>query len=407
MTLYEKIPKLLKYGLIAGGLMLGGLGIITAVKPANVPSKLEQKITINYKDPIEQFFAERPITYIDYERINYGEIPKEKINVPEDFNERIRNYNLFKPKFKNQNKFEEDVLKEAEKLGYNQKNLENLTPQQAIKCVLDIVTSRFQYLDVDNDQEFIQKNGKHLKFDEYFALGKGDCDKYSAAFMAVFDIIKKTNPNLQNIYASGHDLGGNTINHAWNSLILLTKEKTLVTHIDPTAYDAGGELQAKKGSHIPKDNTEFLANFFLAVEANSMCYEKSELLFNRATVLDEKAFLISIMTENCIGLKDNQKMKSVRKKYETLCSQGLKDEELGAKITYGLFNIESNTKNQKTAEAYYQELSKKYPNSEYRIMASRELELLKMEEYLEQMEKFTNQMKKDTEEIIKTFPQIK
>jgi hypothetical protein len=178
---------------------------------------------------------------ITYHNFNKLQIPesKEKLPIPLDLTRFfIESYNL--PKIKNPKRFRKQVLQEAKKLGKSLEDISTMSPKDSIKLAVDIVSQKMTWTDVDPHLgAFAIKHGIGLPHDKYFELGQGDCDKYARITQAIHEIFKKENQALKNIYlTSGSELGGRDIKHEWNSILVLTKDGILISHIDPVFYDS-------------------------------------------------------------------------------------------------------------------------------------------------------------------------
>jgi len=259
-----EVKKRSRFGYYAACTLLGFVLGCGCKEPNTPKDSRDEKPSISKTkkkslfDIVKTYSEPKPIVYSDFSEIDFDSIPIEKIKLPSDLGGLDRHllhgksYGGFKPKISNAETLKKLIFAEASKLDYDIKRISALSAKDAIMLSVEIVASRMKYHLVDSDHDFIVKHGSHLPIDEYFELGLGDCDKYSGALMAVFELIKKNNSNLENVYVT-RDLGGLSIPHSWNNITLLTKDKVILTHIDPTFYDNGGELEAKRVTHIPEN----------------------------------------------------------------------------------------------------------------------------------------------------------
>lgn len=203
------------------------------------------------------------VQYSSLDNLNKLNFTKKKIKVPKDLAFLLiveGNNNIIK----NPEKFANEVYFNASKLGYDSEDIKNLKPKEAINLAADIVTSKLEYETID------------LKFnylDDLFEIGKGDCDVYSGLTKEIFNLFKKENPRLENVYVgSVLDLKAK---HAYNNVVLLTPEKAYFCYLDPTLYRGKYGLEAfPKASPIEifKDNLANLKE--ITQEAESQIFTK-------------------------------------------------------------------------------------------------------------------------------------
>lgn len=220
--------------------------VITEVKWFIIAPKTSEKYGTN-------------IEYYDFSKIPFETIPEKGIKVPRDLENILKRT---KPSIASEKTFKELVLQEAEKIGYSETDLSKLSCKKAVEATVDITANRIKYHSVDSDIDFIKKYGNDITHDRYFEIGLGDCDKYAAITIGVFDIIKENNNNLKNVYLSNSTLGGDLQLHEWNSLVILKEDAMMLSHLDPTFYDNGGELEAREGYHIHLNKKLFLGRFY-------------------------------------------------------------------------------------------------------------------------------------------------
>jgi len=307
----------------------------------------------------------KPLVYCDFPEIDFGSLPAEKVDVPDDLTslKRFQKNNgqefsyYWNPRMSSPKTLEKLALAEASKLGHDLEGISTLSAKDAIMLGVEIVASRMEYAYVDEDEDFIAKHGKVLPIDKYFELGKGDCDKYSAALISVFRLIKKHNPNLRNVYMA-RDLGGIDPGHSWNNIIFLTKDGIILTHIDPTWYDGGDDLEAKRGVHIPEKDKELFAQFYSKVGNYQKSYDFYSQILNETENTSEKARFLLRMAYVADQLSDKPKMDNVREQYLGLGAQEGLD-----KILYHSWQVEKEAGNDDEAEKFKQDLIDKCPDS--------------------------------------------
>ncbi len=188
------------------------------------------------------------IVYKDYSKISWEQVDSNKINI-----KNLENM-LAKPEIANKKTFKDTVFAEAEKLGYTKKEIKNLKAEEAVNLTGYIVVNRYEY---DHTEAYKILNDKdsllhslHSNNDFYFFRKLGVCNDYSWSFIEVFDLIKKENKNLNNIYAKRKEGLMEYENHAWNQLLFLTKDSLFILDIDITNYDNGGKLEAIKNIYF-------------------------------------------------------------------------------------------------------------------------------------------------------------
>ncbi len=228
----------------------------------------------------------REVYGVNIEYKNFSEMDDYLKNVqpgpiPNDLEKYIFNKH-HRPRIENPERFQREVWEEAERLGYLEGSAPYLGIKESIMLAVKISVSQFVYFDVDHDKKFIEKHGSFLPIDEYFHLRLGDCDKYRDATIAIFDMIKVVNPRLENVYLSTELLGGNgDAPHAWVSIIIAEKDRLVLSHIDPTFYDAGQPLDAEE-FHISLQNDYYIASFYLEISETVSDFEFVLPLFNEA-----------------------------------------------------------------------------------------------------------------------------
>lgn len=205
------------------------------------------------------------IIYYDFSKIPDNLILDTKIRLPEDL-EKFLYYKYNNPAIENPSRFEQEVWEEANKLGYTPDKFRNANFREAIMATVEIVVSRLTPYRVDKETDFVEKYGRHLSDDTYFHLKLGDCDKYRNNTIGVFNIVKKLNPKLQNVYLSIQELGGNFgTSHAWVSVVILQHNYLVLSHIDPTFYDTGGGPFEADDFHICLEHNIFIGYFYRAL----------------------------------------------------------------------------------------------------------------------------------------------
>ena len=281
----QMIKNLLTSILLAGGSMIYG-----------------QNSNDSYKK-ISELYGEKGerIEYKDYSKIPWQQLDTNeiKINNLEEI--------VIEQKVKNKESYKDTIFSQAKKLGYDKEKIKNLSAKEAIELAISIDTSRYEYCLTYQDSSFIKKHGKdRLSEDEYFSIGLGKCNNYSESFKSIINELKTINKNLKNVYAinkEGRDDSDwrKQLNHAWNQLILLTKDSLYFSDIDITNCDAnkGNMLEAKYFDFEDESKTSTLIKLY---------HQESEIIHSLDTTLwtkidnsvknldKEKEFTISFIT---------------------------------------------------------------------------------------------------------------
>jgi len=206
--------------------------------------------------------------YYDFSRLPDPRslVLNEEIPLPSDLKKFI-DTDLKSIRIKDKDAFEKEFWKEATKLGYSRQQLEIADYRIVIRAIMDVVASRITYLEVDSEKkagDFIRQYGIFIPKDEYFRLGKGDCDKYRDISIAIYYLFfKDKNPQLKNIYLCSQ-IGGNSQPHAWVAILIPQRSYLLVSHCDPTFYDSGAipNLDADDYHVCLYPFNVFLGNFY-------------------------------------------------------------------------------------------------------------------------------------------------
>ncbi len=211
--------------------------LLTGILLAGSSLVYGQNSNENYKKISELYGKQgERIAYKNYSQIPWNQLDTNKIKMND-----LEGV-LVKPEIENKEGFRDSVFAEAEKLGYTKKEIEKLNPKEAVNLAVDIVASRYEYdyaearkhtkMRYEKDTSTCLHN-VHKDNDFFFFRKLGVCSEYRDSFIEVFDLIKKENKNLNNIYTARREGG----NHGWNQLIILTKDSLFLSDIDPTNYD--------------------------------------------------------------------------------------------------------------------------------------------------------------------------
>lgn len=301
------------------------------------------------------------IIYQNLSDIDFSSLPAEKIRIPSDLENAME-----KPKVENHALLEKIVFEDVSKFGYKIGDIGKLQAKEAIDLAVKIVCKRLKYLDVDNDEKFIKKHGEDLSIEKYLEIGKGDCDKYADAFTVIFNLIKRMNYNLKNVYVSNNDLGGNIQLHKWNSLVFVEEDKLVLTHIDTTSYDNKGKLEGERGYHLPEDNDLLLAKFYKTVNGFAPSYDLYEKALQRCGTMGCKAEILDDMCFDAFMLGDGQRLGHAREQFLNLASDIDLINNFGAyysSILFYSYNMEEKKGDKDKAERFKGELLKKFPDS--------------------------------------------
>lgn len=308
------------------------------------------------------------IIYYDFFKIPDNLIIDIGIKLPHDLKKFLKS-KWNSPGIKNRSHFEQEVWEEANKLGYTPDKVKNMGVKEAIMAAVKIVASRLTFCYVDRD-DFAEKHGAFLPHDVYFHLKLGDCDKYRGITIGVFNIIKKLNLKLQNVYLSTEELGGNSgTGHAWVSVVIPQHNYLVLSHIDPTFYDTSGGLFEKGDSYICLEHNIFIAYFYKSLYGYDNYIYAYQILEEgclkvknkkqRERILSDMSFIVGVISihKPKIAL---DKILQVLKQYET---EGF-TENLDA-VLYRAYQVHLEAGNKIEAEKYKQRLLKEFPNSHW------------------------------------------
>jgi hypothetical protein len=119
------------------------------------------------------------IAFRKLEDIPWDKVPNERIKTTNY----IPNVSLYQVSFKEE--FKNQVLIEANKLGYTLDSLTNMEPLDLINTIARIDTNRINYEEeVPEEYGFLHRANDRLKSFTY--TGKGDCDKFTTTFSGIF-----------------------------------------------------------------------------------------------------------------------------------------------------------------------------------------------------------------------------
>lgn len=303
------------------------------------------------------------IIYMNFSDIDFNSLTSMPIEIPSDLED-----SLEQPNVENWQLLENIMFGEASKLGYDMEDIGQLSAKEAIDLSVKIVCKRLKYFDVDWDEKFIKKYGAHLPIERYLEIGKGDCDKYADAFLAIFNMMKRINPHLKNVYASDGSLGGNILMHKWNSLVFLEEDKIFLTHIDLTAYDNKGSLEGKIDIHVPEDKDLLLAQVYMEIADFSHSYDFYGRVLDKCGTVECKAETLDSMIFLAYMMEDREKADFVRKEFLQLGPEELLCGALGRyyeNILYYSYKTEKKKGDPELAEKLREELLKRFPNSHW------------------------------------------
>lgn len=335
------------------------IGVISALGGC-ITEQPKPILKVECKEEMKQY-ADR-VVYRDFSKINFDSIPVQKVKIPDSLECNLKYSVWHKHQMSDKSKLRRIALEQANSLGYDIEKIKKLSIREFIIMCADIVAKRLEYReDVDDKKgEFAAKYGYRLPIEEYLEIGLGDCNKYAAGMVWIFDTLKEMNQNLENVYMGYKDWGGNWnwTNHDWNSIVFLTKDGIILTNIDPTRYDAYGILEGKRGEHISENDLEILAFFYRGIGDFDRSYNVfGELLFETNDV-KKKADIFSQLAYNAYQAKDSQKMRDVREGFTKLGTERQLDD-----ILYWSLKFEERKGNLEEADKFKQELIHRFPNS--------------------------------------------
>ena len=333
------------------GALLGTLNGCVIEQTRPIPKVQHEIRTSSYIDNV---------VYRDFSKIDFDSIPVQKVKIPVDLEYVLKHSILHKHRMRDKSKLRRIALEQASVLGYDIEKIKKLSIRDSIMLCADIVAGRLEYHEVDEkDGDFVTKHGFNLPIEEYLEIGLGECNKYAAAMVRIFNLLKETNPSLVNVHIGYKEWGGNWnwTKHDWNSIVFLTNDEITFTNIDPTLYDVYGELEGKHGKHVSSNNLERLAFFYRGINHFDKSFEVFEELLYETDDIRKKAGIFSHLAFNACQARDSQKMESVRERFSELGTERQLDD-----ILYWSFVLENYQGNDKEADKYKQELFEKFPN---------------------------------------------
>ncbi|MBI4837328.1 MAG: hypothetical protein HY813_02915 [Candidatus Portnoybacteria bacterium] len=339
----------------------------TTIPPVTPLTPVAKKTTVSER------YGEN-IFYKNFSDITQKLIPGQLIEVPVDLAE----YFIARsPKVADLKRFEKEFWEEAGELGYTKQELQTADAPEVIMAIVETVASRITYFNVDGDKNFKARYGKDLlQMDTYFHLKLGDCDKYRDITIALygiiknsFDVVKKRNPNLTNVYLSVEKLGGIIRNHAWVTIVILREDSLIISQIDPTFYDSTDVLEAENGYHIILDQNAFRAYFYQGLgDKNIENFSLSYRIFKKVYAgMTNKKIMDELLRGASFG--------AVRLAYyypqEAIAEISWINEQYQAKnfrryldtLLYRSYKIYSRAGYKQTAEMYKKTLLKEFPKS--------------------------------------------
>lgn len=211
--------------------------------------------------------------------VNNNELPD--VIRGKDVGATVPNSEKFLPKISNAEEFKKDVLKEAKRLGYDEKKIANLSISESVVLsgMLTAIRLGYEYKMLNEGDEQLSKEEKMAKMlgdslagkdvrndwavnvdnaavDELFASGAGICRNYAMVNAGVFLVLKEINPSLKNTYMRSVSPGSIAdtlaLPHAWNMVSTLTDEGVEVAFVDPTWLDTRTNFFGKE-LNVPSD----------------------------------------------------------------------------------------------------------------------------------------------------------
>ena len=233
----------------------------------------------NYKK-ISELYGKKgeKIEYKDYSKLPWQQLDTNEI--------KIKNLEqiVIEQEIKNKESYKDTIFSQAKKLGYDKERIKNLSAKEAVDLAISIDTSRYKYCLTYQDSSFIKKYGNEvLPEDEYFSIGLGKCNNYSESFRSIVNELKTINKNLNNVYVIEKQGRIDSdwrkqVNHAWNQLILATKDSLYLSDIDITNCDAnrGEWLEARYFDFEDEPKISTLIKLY---------NQESEIIYSMDTVL--------------------------------------------------------------------------------------------------------------------------
>jgi len=197
----------------------------------------------------------KDIEYVEYDDLDTIPLSDEVIPVPWDMHRLVESTRVH-------DREKLDILLGPQAQDEETKN----GLKEVVDASLKNVAHLLDYLDVDDkSSEFVHTHGKFLTLEEYLALGKGDCERYTHTFIEDLNYRKKTIPALTNVYAFTSRGEGN-IGHLWARIVVFGEKRIFITDIDPTFYETQNNPRTRRGYHLPLTDEERTARFYARVD---------------------------------------------------------------------------------------------------------------------------------------------
>lgn len=235
-----------------------------------------------------------------------------------------------------------------------------LSVRESIEFARDVVTSRYTFERVD-----LSSSLKGLPLEQYFVLGRGECDVYADTFVAAIDAMREYNSRLENVYVSWGAIGGPLFSspiekhlptHTWNSIIIPTEDALVVSHVDALHHDLGkhGGFVPERGAYVPTHDMEVAARIYGELEEFGMSYALADRYFETLSPDDPaSAGVLEKMGLYALHLNDPERMGQVRDAFSSLPDQ---PGDVAAKLLYLSGELEPD-------KGYWQELGERFPAS--------------------------------------------
>ncbi len=226
-------------------LKVGGLLLALAIASPASTSLAQQQFSQQLQTKLSEHYSLDNIVLTDLASASFRKVSSKSIPLTSDLARKLKwERSLYD--IKDPGKFEALVLKTASELGIEKEVIGYASALELLDLTVGIVCKRMNYFEVDDDTEFKAKYGENLPLDVYFELGLGDCDKYTALAIRVFDVLKKYNSSAVNIHLGSDNFVGCNDVHAWNVVILVLPDRVELVNIDITHYDQGTDLETDR-----------------------------------------------------------------------------------------------------------------------------------------------------------------
>lgn len=187
--------------------------------------------------------------------------------------------------------------------------LSDLSVRNSLDLVFRTVAGVLEFREVDDGR--LQINGVNYNaytFDNQVATGIGDCSIYAALATYAFELLKRENVVLQNIYV-GSNYFGVHYTHAWTQVYFRRGDNLYITSVDLSREGGLRGIDHFKETYLSENHAENLLKFWWSLssyrESESLIKPKYKKAREEARHFHEKAGTVANF-EKWISLLDSR-----------------------------------------------------------------------------------------------------